>query len=84
MRTILSIILLSLMVSCNTINNTQPKEPIAREVKESEILQAYCQRYLNKQHPSDMTEKEYNYYLDIFCETDEWFELYDMLAYDVY
>lgn len=72
------------MVSCNTVNtpNTS-KEPIAKVASESQVFETYCKEYLNKL-PSQVTEEEYNYYLDVFCETDEWFDIYDRLSYYEY
>lgn len=41
------------------------------------VWEHYCVMDLNKL-PEEATEEEYNYFLDVFTETDEYQELYEV------
>ena len=58
------------------IDATTPEVSI-EDFEPTSVWEHYCVMDLNKL-PEEATEEEYNYFLDVFTETDDYQELYEV------
>lgn len=68
--------LIALFYIGGIIDATTPKVSI-EDFEPTSVWEHYCVMDLNKL-PEEATEEEYNYFLDVFTETDEYQELYEV------
>lgn len=68
--------LIALFCIGGIIDATTPKVSI-EDFEPTSVWEHYCVMDLNKL-PEEATEEEYDYFLDVFTETDEYQELYEV------
>lgn len=68
--------LIALFYIGSTIDATTPEVSI-EDFEPTSVWEHYCIMDLNKL-PEEATEEEYNYFLDVFTETDGYQELYEV------
>lgn len=68
--------LIALFYIGGIIDATTPEVSI-EDFEPTSVWEHYCIMDLNKL-PEEATEEEYNYFLDVFTETDEYQELYEV------
>ena len=68
----------SLLIAAAIIDKAMPlPETTLEDFEPTSVWEHYCIMDLNKL-PEEATEEEYNYFLDVFTETDGYQELYEV------
>lgn len=68
----------SLLIAAAIIDKAMPlPETTLEDFEPTSVWEHYCVMDLNKL-PEEATEEEYNYFLDVFTETDGYQELYEV------
>ena len=68
----------SLLIAAAIIDKVMPlPETTLEDFEPTSVWEHYCIMDLNKL-PEEATEEEYNYFLDVFTETDGYQELYEV------
>lgn len=68
----------SLLIAAAIIDKAMPlPETTLEDFEPTSVWEHYCVMDLNKL-PNEATEEEYDYFLDVFTETDDYQELYEV------